>query len=102
MAGQTGKRGRWWSHALQLAVVLVVLGVVGVHVVRGRPGKERDAHCQRGQEHFQAKEYDRAIEEYTEALRLDPGSAVAYASRAAAYLYQRQFDRAIEDCNRAL
>jgi tetratricopeptide (TPR) repeat protein len=43
------------------------------------------------------KEYDRAIEDYTEAIRLDPKNAFAFNNRAAAYEAKRDSERASAD-----
>jgi tetratricopeptide (TPR) repeat protein len=46
--------------------------------------------------------FEQAIAEYTEALRLDPKSSVAYCGRAAAYRKKGDLDRALVDCNLSL
>jgi small glutamine-rich tetratricopeptide repeat-containing protein alpha len=46
--------------------------------------------------------YDEAIELYTQAINLDPTSAVYYSNRAAAYSLLGKHNAAIEDCNAAL
>jgi tetratricopeptide (TPR) repeat protein len=47
-------------------------------------------------------DYDRAIADYTEAIRLAPTSAWAYCRRANAYLFKDEFDRVIADCDEAI
>jgi tetratricopeptide (TPR) repeat protein len=42
-------------------------------------------------------EYDRAIADYTEAIRLNPGDAAAYNNRGIAWLGKNQFKRACQD-----
>jgi tetratricopeptide (TPR) repeat protein len=46
-------------------------------------------------------DWDRAIADYDEALRLDPKNAGAYAGRAAAYLRKGNVDRALPDLTKA-
>jgi len=46
--------------------------------------------------------YDEAIEECTEAIKLDPNLAIAYNNRAVAYLHMGQYDLAIADCTKAI
>jgi tetratricopeptide (TPR) repeat protein len=41
--------------------------------------------------------YDRAIADYTAALRIDPNYAVAYYDRGLAYRAKGDYDRAIAD-----
>lgn len=47
-------------------------------------------------------QYDRAVESNTNAIKLDPLMAQAYASRAAAYYRMHEFDRAVQDANKAI
>ena len=52
---------------------------------------------------YQAKgDYDRAIADYTEAIRLDPKFADAYYERGAAYSAKGDYDRAIADYTEAI
>jgi tetratricopeptide (TPR) repeat protein len=46
--------------------------------------------------------YDRAIADYTQAIRLDPDNARAYASRSGIYIAKGDYDRAIADCTQAI
>lgn len=45
---------------------------------------------------------DRAIADYTQAIRLDPAYAVAYSNRGLAYTDKGEFDRAIADFTAAI
>jgi tetratricopeptide (TPR) repeat protein len=47
-------------------------------------------------------DYDMAIEDYTEAIRLDPNLATAYFNRGYAYGEKRDYDRAIADYTQAI
>jgi tetratricopeptide (TPR) repeat protein len=53
-------------------LVVVCVGLVAC----GRPSAER--HFARGDAHFQAEEYDRAVEEYKAGLAQNPASAPAW------------------------
>ena len=46
--------------------------------------------------------YDRAIADYTEALRLNPNDTAALVNRGIAYRDKGQYDQAIEDHDRAI
>lgn len=48
------------------------------------------------------KQYDKAIEYYSEALKLNPGLVEAYIGRGVAYTKKDDFDRAIKDYNKAI
>jgi len=47
-------------------------------------------------------DYDRAIADFTEAIRLDPNSPVAHAVRGASFVRKGDYDRALVDLNEAL
>jgi tetratricopeptide (TPR) repeat protein len=47
-------------------------------------------------------EYDKAIKDYDECIRLDPKYADAYNNRANAYLNKEDYDRAIHDYDEAI
>jgi tetratricopeptide (TPR) repeat protein len=56
------------------------------------------AHYCRGQASEQKEEWDRAIADYTEAIRTDPNSAPGYNSRGRLYLYEkREYEKAVAD-----
>src|SRR5262245_8180565 len=48
------------------------------------------------------REYDRAISDYTEALRIDPGYSNAYHNRGNAWHNKREYDKAIADFNESI
>ena len=69
------------------------------------PAKIRDlAHASntQGVLYYNKGEYDKAIVETTEAIRLDPSYPYAYATRAAAYNAKRDYDKAIADANQGI
>ena len=49
-----------------------------------------------------AKNYDRAIADYTEAIRIDPTFASAYTSRGLAWRIKGNFHKAISDYSQAI
>jgi uncharacterized caspase-like protein len=50
-----------------------------------------------GKAAFERGDFDRAIANYSEAIRLDPGNAAAFNNRAIAYVSKKMLDRAIAD-----
>jgi tetratricopeptide (TPR) repeat protein len=50
----------------------------------------------------QEGESDKAIADYTEAIRLDPKLAMAYCNRGVAYGSKGEYDKAIADCTEAI
>ncbi len=50
-----------------------------------------------GNKAFQAKDYDRAIDLFSEAIKLDPTNHVFYSNRSAAKAGKKLWDEALED-----
>ncbi|MHC4251331.1 MAG: tetratricopeptide repeat protein, partial [Planctomycetota bacterium] len=59
-------------------------------------------HLRRGNELLEKCQDERAIEEYTKAIALDPGLADAYNGRGIAHNVRGEFEQAIEDFSRAI
>ncbi len=60
------------------------------------------AYNNRGNAYRDLGEFRRAIEDYDQALQLDPGVAAAYSNRGIAYAELGELRRAIEDFDQAL
>ncbi|QDL11815.1 hypothetical protein DP114_31470 [Brasilonema sennae CENA114] len=56
----------------------------------------------RGTSYFYKKDYDRAIADYNQAIKLDPNDAQAYNNRGISYFYKKDNNRAIADYNQAI
>jgi len=56
----------------------------------------------RGNVHLNNRNYDRAIDDYNETIRLDRKYAVGFHNRGLAYLRKGRIDRAIEDFDEAI
>jgi tetratricopeptide (TPR) repeat protein len=56
----------------------------------------------RGNIHLSQRNYDRAIDDYNEAIRLDATYAIGFTNRGLAYQRKGQIDRAIEDYDKAI
>jgi lipoprotein NlpI len=56
----------------------------------------------RGEAYLHRKEYDRAIRDYDEAIRLDPKNDVSFANRGSAFRQKAEFDRAMLDYDEAI
>ncbi len=60
------------------------------------------AYNQRGKAYTSQRQYDRAISDFDEAIRIDPAFVVAYVDRGYAYALGGDIDRGIEDIDRAI
>jgi DnaJ family protein C protein 7 len=54
-----------------------------------------------GNNFFKAKNFDKAVEEYSKAIDADPSNATYYSNRAAAYMGSNKYYDALEDIKRA-
>ena len=68
-------------------LVLVVAGVASA--------QESQTSLESGTAWFDKGDFDNAIRDYTQAIRLDPKSAVAYCNRGLAWSNKGDFDKAI-------
>ncbi|KAH8658675.1 hypothetical protein BGZ60DRAFT_531360 [Tricladium varicosporioides] len=62
---------------------------------------DAEAYKNAGNKFYKAKEYKKAIEEYTKAVEASPSSATYLSNRAAAYMANGQYIAALDDCTRA-
>ncbi len=67
-----------------------------------RPDPEAAGHIERGYAWITKKEYDKAIAELNEAIRLEPGFPDAYIHRGFAWSSKRRYADAISDYDRAV
>lgn len=56
-----------------------------------------DALKDQGNKAFQAKDYNKAIELFTQALAIDSNNFVLYSNRSAAHAGKREYAAALED-----
>ena len=60
------------------------------------------SHNNRGLAHYHEGIYERAIQDYDEAIRLDPAYAIAYNNRCWIYGLMHRPNDALRDCNQSL
>ena len=60
------------------------------------------AYNNRGNAHTERGEYDRAIQDYDQSVKIDPTYAKAFNNRGVAYKKKREYDRAIRDFDEAI
>jgi tetratricopeptide (TPR) repeat protein len=64
--------------------------------------KEAITYFNRGNVYYEKRDLDRAIQDYNQAILLDPNYTEAYINRGIAYWKKRDLDRAIQDYNQAI
>jgi Tfp pilus assembly protein PilF len=80
---------------LVLALLLPALGCLSRE-------SQADEAIERGNAALDQHDYDTAVAEFTEAIRLDPQSDAAYHNRAHAYASKKEYAKAIPDYNEAI
>ena len=65
-------------------------------------GSAAQASYEKGKRYYENEDYDTAIAEFTEAIRLDPSYADAYRCRGDAYQGKGQYNKAIKDLTEAI
>jgi len=68
----------------------------------GRNPKGAAELMARGDDRLASKEYDQALDDYNEALRLDPSCAAAYAARGRAWAKKHYRDREVADLTESI
>ncbi|XP_072286726.1 serine/threonine-protein phosphatase 5 [Pyxicephalus adspersus] len=68
----------------------------------GGGGRTAEELKEKANEYFRVKDYDRAVQYYTEAITLDPNNAIYYGNRSLAYLRTECYGYALADASRAI
>ena len=94
----TSKRPVWITAA---AVRLALVCIIGFYASSRASAADATAAFteafKRAEHDMDAKQYDKAIADYTEAIRLKPDYADAHYNRGNAYYYLQQYDEAVAD-----
>ncbi|HEX8266783.1 MAG TPA: tetratricopeptide repeat protein [Pyrinomonadaceae bacterium] len=82
----------------------VVAGVILFWQAREETAKAREfeQHFSRGKALLDEKSYDAAINEYTEAIGINPRSSDSFANRGEAFRKKQELTRALQDYNEAI
>jgi len=83
------------SRALIAFVLFLPIGCSNAH-------KDAAAFNKRGLAYNEKQEYDKAIDDFSEAIRLNPKDAIAFGNRGNAYDSKQEFDKAIADYSEAI
>ena len=82
-----------------IVVFIVVIIVKNSHNNQESSFKKAEKHYKNGDNHLQKKEYDQAIEELTQAIKIYPNYSDAYFLRSCVYLQKEDRSRALADSN---
>src|SRR5262252_1863543 len=69
---------------------------------KGTPQTLVIAHNNRGNAYSAKGEYDHAVQDYDQSIKLNPNYAHAFANRAQIYLSKGEYDRAARDYDQAI
>ena len=100
------KKNLFWFIGVLLVMgfVLVVLNSCGSSpgANQRNTAAQAEAHYNQGNAHYEKMDYDKAIMEYTEAIRLRPDYAEAYNGLGLAHKEKGDYDKAITDYTEAI
>jgi tetratricopeptide (TPR) repeat protein len=85
-------------------IKVVLVALIGTIIVVGMCGcsKSSKEYYNRGMARFEKGENDRAISDFTKAIKMNPRYGMAHYYRAMAYLHEQQYDQAIADYTKAI
>jgi len=71
---------------------------------RGQSASPRDAaeYLRLGKERFEKGEFDAAIRDFDEVIKLEPTNALAFAGRGTAWFRKKEYEKAIKDLDEAV
>jgi tetratricopeptide (TPR) repeat protein len=82
------------------AVILLVLFVSVVNCYGAN--KKAEAFFEQGKKFTSAENADKAIDNYSKAIKIDPKFVKAYNNRGIAYVWKKKYDLALADFNKAI
>lgn len=101
-------RGQNWNFAIAVEKVSAALlqpsneEFSGPALPSVTPTIDAHAHFDIGMASLKRQEYDKAINDFSEAIRLDPNVAIIYFNRGNAYYDHGNLDKACSDYNEAI
>lgn len=81
---------------------LPILALLFPSLVWADPPQEARDHYNQGMSALKNRDFDQAITEFTEVIRLDPNNFIPYLQRGMAYGTKRELDRAIADFDKVI
>jgi tetratricopeptide (TPR) repeat protein len=100
--GKTARSGLWLVGGIVLLFFAMYVAAVTAIGALQHGQMRASAFTDRGEAWFLKGELDKAIADYTEAIRLDPQDAAAFHNRGLAWSNKQEHDQAIADFNEAI
>jgi len=101
--GQTQQEFNWCIAENDPTADQRISGCTAVIQARKLKGKGLAfAFINRGVAYYQKRQYDQAIDNYDQAIKLNPKYAIAFNNRCAVYNDKGEYDHAIQECNQAI
>jgi tetratricopeptide (TPR) repeat protein len=88
-----------WTKFIAVVCVWVTLAAAAVSAQQPRDAR---AYAKRGQDWSAKRDYDKALADFTEAIRLEPGSPEYYVDRGWVWHTTGKYDKAVADYNKAV
>lgn len=64
--------------------------------------RQAEAAKLEGNTFYKAKNFEKAIEKYSEAISLNPSEIIFYSNLAAVHMEMKNFDAAIAECDKGI
>jgi tetratricopeptide (TPR) repeat protein len=80
---------------------ILILALITIGCATPAGDKTKDDYFNRGVKYSELKKHQQAIEDFNQAIRLDPKYAEAYYGRGVACYYKGEYDKAWEDFHKA-
>jgi tetratricopeptide (TPR) repeat protein/uncharacterized membrane protein YeaQ/YmgE (transglycosylase-associated protein family) len=98
---KTGETFEWnWRYAFYL-VGFILLVVIAFKVIKSF-SESADKYSNIGNDYFEMGQYQKAVENYNEAIHLEPDKDYIYRNRGLAYYNLGNYNQAIQDNNKAI
>ena len=87
-----------WDRAISIGQNILTVNLIH------QPTKDKLklAYIERGDVYYKQKQYEKALADYYQAIRLDPNFAKAYIYRGDVYYNQKQYEQALSEYNQAI